>query len=50
VDSYQDLNTAKLAEIHELKNQLPVTLGTLIAAYLPGEPRAVAPLPGSIRT
>src|SRR6202048_1980075 len=36
VDSYKDLNTAKFAVIHELENQLPVALGTLIAERPPG--------------
>ena len=31
VDFSKDLNTAKFAVIHELENQLPVALGTLIA-------------------
>ena len=37
VDSSKDLNTATFAVIHELENQLPVALGTLIAERPPGD-------------
>ena len=47
VDSSKDLNAATFAVIHELENQLPVALGTLIAKRPPGGQRAVAPLPAS---
>ena len=44
VDSDNDLNTAKFAVIHELENQLPVALGTLIAERPPrGRGRLPAP-------
>jgi hypothetical protein len=47
-DSSKHLNTAKFTVIHELGNQLPVALGG--SSLSAGSPRAVAPLPGSLRT
>jgi hypothetical protein len=49
VDSSKELNTAKFAVIHELEDQLPVALGTLIAERPPGG-RGRLPAPGSLRT
>jgi hypothetical protein len=43
VDSYKDLNTTKFAVIHELQNQLPVALGTLIAERRVAEGGCPAP-------
>jgi hypothetical protein len=43
VDSYKDLNTAKFAVIHELENQLPVALETLIAERRVAEGGCPAP-------
>ena len=53
VDSSKDRNTAKFATIHELANQLPVALGTVIAERPPGGrerlPRSPAPTEQSVR-
>ena len=43
VNSYKDLNTAKFAVIHELENQLPVALETLIAERRVAEGGCPAP-------